>query len=139
MIESALAGPAAAEAVARVGEPVEVKASGERGPERDQEHGPDLGRHDPVRRERREGEACADREPDHREPAGRAPEIAGIPAPRERQDREVAESDEGTAEDAHAPPTTGSDGRVVASTARLLRRGRRRSAGAEKRCCLVPA
>ena len=99
---SALAGPAAAQAVARVGEPVEVKASGERGPERDQEHGPDLGRHDPVRRERREGEACRARA---RPPGTSRPraEIAGIPA-WERQDREVAEGDEGTAEDAYASP-----------------------------------
>ena len=69
-----------------------------RRPQRDEEHRADARRHDAVGRERREGEARAEREPDHGEPARRTAEVAGDPAPRKRQDRQVAEGDERAAE-----------------------------------------
>ena len=107
--EGALPRPASAEPVARVGEPVEVQASGQRRPQRDQQHGADARRHDAVDRERREGQTRAEREPDHGEPAGRPAEVAGDAAPRERQDRQVAEGDQRASEGVHGR----ADGRRV--------------------------
>jgi hypothetical protein len=108
--EGALPRPTSAEPVARVGEPVEVQASGQNRPQRDQQHGADAGRHDAVDRERREGQTPAERHTDHREPAGRPAEVAGNAAPRERQDRQVAEGDQRASEGVHGRGTA----RVVA-------------------------
>ena len=97
-----------------------MEATGQPRPQRDEEHRADARRHDAIDRERREGEARAEREPDHGEPARRTADVAGDPALRERQDRQVAEGDEGAAEGRHRSIVGRSDGRVVAGTARWL-------------------
>jgi len=95
-----------------------VETAGQSGPERDQEHGADSRGHDTVDRQRREGKAHADPEPDDGEPAGRATEVAGDPAPREWQDCQIAEGDESVPQDAHGSIVGKNGGRVVAGTAR---------------------